>query len=235
MDYAALSPHVGAWALRDDQLGNSSLRGGAFNWGNIGSRISSALSSTGRWLYNAGNRFVHSNTFNQIKQGLRDSGVVQNAAHLAGETLNALTDIGRLKLQQDLENLRRKALGEEKASDQGDLKALIAALQAQMAAAPAPSVAAPAPMPAAPPAPIVPPPPPTAPTVIPTPPPPTVPPPREQITSSAPASPFEIPNTVEYAPSAKRRRKRPAPGNWRSRLNTIAGTGVTTSRRRMCY
>ncbi|QJC19254.1 pVI [Duck adenovirus 4] len=216
MDYTALSPHVGAWAMRDYHLGDSSLRGGAINWGNIGSRLSSALSSTGRWLYNQGNRFLQSNTFNQIKQGIHDSGVIRNAAGLAGETLNALTDIGRLKIQHDLEKLRRKATGEDQPASQAELQALIQALQAQMAAAPS-SVPAAAPVaPMAPPS--------AAPAMAPTSA-PVVPAPVAPVAAAA----------VDVPPPAKRRRKRPTYGRWRDRLNTLSGTGVTTHRRRMCY
>lgn len=201
MDYASLSPHVGSWALRDDLLGNSSLRGGAINWGNLGSRLSSALSSTGKWLYNAGNRFVHSGTFNQIKQGLKDSGVVRNAAQLAGETINALTDVGRLKLQQDIERLRRRALGEDAPPSQADLQAMIAALQAQLA-----SQSAPAEKPA----------PPTVPMTRPIP---------------EMATPVDRPTTLELGPPRpKRRRKRPAGWRGRLDSLTGTGVS-TASRR----
>ncbi|UKS51822.1 pVI [Falcon aviadenovirus A] len=222
MDYASLSPHVGSWSLRDEHLGDSSLRGGAINWGNIGSRLSSALSSTGRWLYNAGNRFVHSNTFNQIKQGIKDSGVIKNAANLAGETINALTDIGRLKLQQDLEKLRRKALGEEgPPPNTAELQALIAALQAQVANQ---SASQPTTMDL--------PPPPLVPTTRPIP--EMVTPVLPPVASSGPSLPVDTPTTLEYHPSIpKRRRKRP--GNWRGRLSSMTGSGVTTKSRRVCY
>lgn len=227
MDYAALSPHVGSWSLRDECFGDSSLRGGAINWGNVGSRLSSALSSTGRWLYNTGNRFLHSNTFNQIKQGIHDSGIVKNAASLAGETLNALTDIGRLKLQQDLEKLRRKALGEDGPPSQAELQNLIAALQSQLLSSSAPAPSAPTPstleMPV--PAPLVP-------TTRPIPEMVTqvLPP----VTSSGPSAPADVPTTLELGPPApKRRRKRP--GSWRMRLNSMTGSGVRTSSRRVCY
>lgn len=228
MDYAALSPHVGGWALRDGYLGDSSLRGGAINWSNVGSRLSSALGTAGRWMFNQGNRFLNSNTFGQIKQGFKDSGVIRNVANLAGETLGALTDIGRLKIQQDLEKLRRKALGEDGPATQAELQALIQALQAQVAAgesvpSTAPTVA------------------PSVPSEVPRP--TTRPIPemvtevRPPVTSSAPAVPeTDRPTTLEMRPPpAKRRRKRPAPGSWRSRLNTLSGNGVATSRRRMCY
>ncbi|AAC54911.1 pVI [Fowl aviadenovirus A] len=223
MDYAALSPHLGGWALRDHHIGDSSLRGGAINWGNLGSRITSALNSTGRWLYNTGNRFVHSNTFNQIKQGIQDSGVIRNVANLAGETLGALTDIGRLKLQQDLEKLRRKALGEEGPATQAELQALIQALQAQVAAGEPPAApAAPAPAP------------PLVPTTRPIP--EMVTEVKPPVTSSAPAVPVDVPTTLEMRPPPpKRRRKRARPGQWRARLDSLSGTGVATATRRMCY
>ncbi|WEW52971.1 pVI protein [Fowl aviadenovirus 4] len=227
MDYAALSPHVGSWALREHHLGTSTLRGGAINWSNVGSRLSSALSSTGRWLYNTGNRFVHSNAFNQIKQGLKDSGIVRNVASLAGETLGALTDIGRLKLQQDLEKLRRKALGEEGPATQAELQSLIQALQAQLAAGAEVSPQGSAHVPQTVPAPPVP-----TTRLIPE----MVTEVNPPITSSAPAVPVvDVPTTLEMPPPAKRRRKRARAGSWRARLNTLSGTGVNVSSRRLCY
>ncbi|APY28353.1 minor capsid protein precursor [Psittacine aviadenovirus B] len=220
MDYAVLSPHIGSWALRDHHLGDSSLRGGAINWGNLGSRISSALSTTGRWLYNQGNRFVHSNAFNQFKQGVKDSGIIRNVGNLAGETVNALADIGRLRLQQDLEKLRRKALGEEgPPASQAELLSLIQALQAQLASGQSGAPAAE-----------------SVPTV------PTTRPIPSMVTevhsSSTPAVPLPVqdaPATLEYRPPIKRRRKRARDSSWRNRLDSLTGTGVRTSSRRMCY
>lgn len=223
MDYAALSPHVGSWALRDDHLGDSSLRGGAVNWSSLGSRLSSALSSTGRWLVNTGNRFVHSNTFQQLKQGIQDSGVIRNAANLAGETLNSLADIGRLKLQQDIERLRRKALGEEGPANQAELLALIQALQAQVAAGQGSNTSPPA-APAGPATPEVPM------TLV-----PTTRPIPEMVTEVRPPPAANTPSTLEYLPTRDRRRKRPRPANWRARLNAISGSGVATTSKRMCY
>lgn len=225
MDYTALSPHVGSWALRDDVHGNSSIRGGAINWGNLGSRISSALGSTGRWLSNAGTRFLNSNTFQQIKQGVKDSGVIKNAANLAGDTVNSLLDIGKLKLQQDLENLRRKALGEQGPPNVAELQALIAALQSQLNAS----------SPAAPPTN-------TAPMV------PTTRPIPELVTEVRPnttqvveppvtSSSAAVPSTLDLPPPhrAKRPRKRPRVGTWRTRLDSMTGSGVHYLKKRMCY
>lgn len=220
MDYAALSPHVGSWAIREDIYGNSSIRGGAINWGNIGSRISSALGTTGRWLGNVGNRFVNSNTFNQIKQGIRDSGVIKNAANLAGETVNGLIDIGKLKLQHDLENLRRKAIGENTQHSVEELKSLIASLQAQLGSSEPHKNTS------------------TTHNLRPT----TRPIPEmameignsgvePQINSSSPS----VPSTLDIPPPAKRPRKKPRYGSWRQRLNTMTGSGVNVSSRRMCY
>lgn len=231
MDYAALSPHVGGWSLREDYLGDSGMRGGAINWGNLGSRLSSALGTAGRWIHTQGNRFLHSNTFGQIKQGFKDSGVVRNVANLAGETIGALTDIGRLKLQQDLEKLRRKVLGEDGPATQAELQSLIQALQAQAAAGTSP--AEPAAGPAASP--------PLRPTTRPIP--EMVTEVRPPVTSSAPAVPEpDRPTTLEMPPPPPppptrrtNRRKRPAPGSWRTRLNRISGTGVASSTKRICY
>nr|WGL40804.1 capsid protein precursor pVI [Tawny frogmouth aviadenovirus A] len=233
MDYAMLAPHVGSWALRDERIGNSSMRGGAINWSNLGSRISSALGTAGRWAYNAGNRFYHSNTFQQFKQGLKDSGIVESAGNLVGQTLGALTDIGRQKLQQDLERLRRRALGEDgPAASAGELQALIAALQQQAnTPVPLPETSASA-EPAAP----------LVPTTRPIPEMVTEvrgdkPQTLEYIHPSTRPTTLEMPVPAETsAPPAKRRRKRARPsGNWRSRLDSLSGSGVRTSMRRLCY
>ncbi len=217
-------------------MGDSSIRGGAINWGNFGSRLGSALSSTGRWLYNQGNRFVHSNTFKNFKQGVHDSGIIQNVGNLAGETLNALTDIGRLKLQQDLEKLRRKALGEDGPPSQAELQQLIAALQTQLG--PPPTVAPPPPPPAQTLQPQMQPPNegvplPLFPTTRPIP--EMVTPVLPPLTSTAPAVPADVPTTLEYNVPSKRPRKRARPGSWRNHLSNLSGRGVITSKRRMCY
>ncbi|BBJ21547.1 capsid protein precursor pVI [Crane-associated adenovirus 1] len=218
MDYGLLSPHIGTWALQDDHLGNSSLRGGAINWSSIGSRITSALNSTGRWLANTGNRFIHSNTFNQIKQGLKDSGIVQNAAQIAGEAVAGLTEIGRLKLQQEIEQLRNKVLNNNKQSSEQDLAQLLELLRStksndQKDNAQSEQV----------------------PSTYPSP---------SNFTKDI-KDPMQnvsnIPSTLEYVdPSIRRvnmpyRRHRKRPANWRNRLNTLSGNGVNTSVKRVCY
>lgn len=227
MDYAALSPHVGSWALRDDVHGNSSIRGGAINWGSLGSRISSALGSTGRWLSNVGNRFLQSNTFQQIKQGVNDSGVIKNAATLAGDTVNSLLDIGRLKLQNDLENLRRKALGEQGPPNTAELQALIAALQSQLNGNAPQNNSTHTP---------------TSTPIV-----PTTRPIPELVTEVRPntslpvveppvtSSSASVPSTLDLPPPRKRAKKRPRYSSWRSRLDSMKGSGVRTLTKRMCY
>ncbi|UVZ42954.1 pVI [Siadenovirus carbocapituli] len=108
--YSSLAPRLGQTTFTAATIGSTELRGGKINWGSLGSSLSNAFKTTGRFLGNQVSRFAKSQTFQDIKRGLHDSGLVRNVAGLAGDTLNSLVDIGRLKLENDLYNLRRKAL-----------------------------------------------------------------------------------------------------------------------------
>lgn len=108
--YSSLAPRIGQTTFAASSIGSADLRGGKINWGSLGSSISNAFRTTGRFLGSTASRFAKSQTFQDIKRGIHDSGLVRNVAGLAGDTLNALVDVGKLKLENELYNLRRKAL-----------------------------------------------------------------------------------------------------------------------------
>lgn len=108
--YTNLAPRLGQTTLTASSIGSVELRGGKINWGSLGSSISSALRNTGRYLKNAVSRFKNSQVYSDIKKGLQDSGVARNVAGLAGETLNSLVDIGRMKVENELDKLRDRVL-----------------------------------------------------------------------------------------------------------------------------
>ncbi|ADP30821.1 pVI [Skua adenovirus 1] len=108
--YSNLAPRLGQNSFASYPVGATELRGGKINWGSLGSSIFNSIKNTGRFLGNAASRFAKSQAFQDIKQGINDSGLVRNIAGLAGETLNSLVDIGRLKVDSELQKLRDKAL-----------------------------------------------------------------------------------------------------------------------------
>ncbi|ACH89473.1 pVI protein [Raptor adenovirus 1] len=108
--YSNLAPRLGQTSFATYSVGSTELRGGKINWGSLGSSISNAFKTTGRFLGNAASRFAKSQAFQDIKQGLNDSGLVRNIAGLAGDTLSSLVDIGRIKVDSELQKLRDKAL-----------------------------------------------------------------------------------------------------------------------------
>lgn len=108
--YSSLAPRLGQTPFSTSTVGTAELRGGKINWGSLGSSISNAFRNTGRFIGQAASKFAKSQTFQDIKKGLHDSGLVRNVAGLAGDTLSSLVDIGRVKLDSELQKLRNKAL-----------------------------------------------------------------------------------------------------------------------------
>lgn len=108
--YSNLAPRLGQSAFAASAIGTAELRGGKINWGSLGSSISNAFRNTGRFLSNAASRFGRSQAYADIKKGLEDSGIVKNVAGLAGEALNSLVDIGRIKVENELQKLRNRVL-----------------------------------------------------------------------------------------------------------------------------
>ncbi|AFV70641.1 pVI [Bovine adenovirus 6] len=126
MAFARLAPHCGLTPVYGHTVGICDLRGG-FSWSSLGNSLTSGLKHVGSFLSNTAQRIANSEGFQQAKQGLLQSGVLENAGNLAGNTLNSLIDIGRIKLEQDLQKLKNKALGNESVS-QEQLAQLLAAL-----------------------------------------------------------------------------------------------------------
>ena len=126
MAFARLAPHCGLTPVYGHTVGICDLRGG-FSWSSLGSSLSSGLKNVGSFLSNTAQKISNSEGFQQAKQGLLQSGILENVGNLAGNTLNSLVDIGRIKLEQDLQKLKNKALGGENVS-QEQIAQLIAAL-----------------------------------------------------------------------------------------------------------
>lgn len=110
MAYARLAPHCGLAPVYGQMIGNSEMLGG-FSWSSFGNSLSSGLSRLGSYIGTTARRVGASQGFQQAKQGFLNSGVLENVGALAGQTVSTLTDIGRLKLDQELSKLREKALG----------------------------------------------------------------------------------------------------------------------------
>lgn len=108
--YSNLAPRLGHNTFATISVGSAELRGGKINWGSLGSSISNALRTTGRFLGQTASKFANSRTLQDIKAGINDSGLVRNVAGLAGQTLNSLVDIGRLKVESELDKLRNRVL-----------------------------------------------------------------------------------------------------------------------------
>lgn len=108
--YSSLAPRLGQTSFAASSIGTADLRGGKINWGSLGSSLSNAFKSTTKYIGNAASKFAKSQAYQDIKKGIHDSGLVRNVAGLAGDALNSLVDIGRMKLENDLLNLRRKAM-----------------------------------------------------------------------------------------------------------------------------
>lgn len=111
MAFQRLAPHSGLAPLYgSNALGTSALRGG-FSWASLGTSIGNAFHRTGQFLGHTAHRIGSSQAFQQAKRGFLDSGVINSAAALAGDAVNSLVDIGRLKMESDLNRLREKAMG----------------------------------------------------------------------------------------------------------------------------
>ncbi|QEJ80758.1 pVI protein [Amniota adenovirus 1] len=108
--FSRLAPHKGMFPVMGVSIGNSDMRGG-FSWGGLFSGISSGLSRVGNFIGSSAKQIGNSQAFQQVKNGVIQSGVLENAGNLAGSAVSGLVDIGRLKLERDLDRLREKAIG----------------------------------------------------------------------------------------------------------------------------
>lgn len=208
MAYARLAPHCGLVPVYGQQIGNSGMMGG-FSWSSFGNSLSSGLSRLGSFLGTTAKRVGASQGFQQAKQGFLNSGVLENVGALAGQTVSTLTDIGRLKLDQELNKLREKALGNQQQQQQQLTQEQIAQLLA--------NVPVTIPAAAVPPAATLPP----------------VAPPVTQPERGVALGPVreERPVAVPGAPRRKRKRVR----GWGSALEDMLGQGVGYSSKRFCY
>lgn len=128
------------------------MRGG-FSWANFGSALSSGIGKLGNFVGQTAKQIGNSEAFKQAKQGFLQSGVIENAGQLAGQAVSSLVDIGRLKLESDLQRLRDKVTSGQAPNAQDQLLELLKAAQQQQqqqqqqAPAPPPSSSNTAPLP----------------------------------------------------------------------------------------
>lgn len=217
--FARLAPHCGLQPVYGSRIGTSDMRGG-FSWSSLGSSLSSGLSKIGNFVTSTAKQIGNSEAFKQAKQGLLQSGVLENAGQLAGQTISSLVDIGRMKVEQDLQKLRDKiAHQNENPISQEQLMQLLAA-----ASAPKPTEEVTVPLP--PPVPVNP-----SPTPVPTPLP--MPVPEAQTPVTLPYFPPEDKGPLQGPPAKRRKRRRPT--GWGAALDSLVGSGVTFSSRRMCH
>lgn len=113
------------------------MRGG-FSWANFGSALSSGIGKLGNFVGQTAKQIGNSEAFKQAKQGFLQSGVIENAGQLAGQAVSSLVDIGRLKLESDLQRLRDKVTSGQAPNTQDQLLELLKAAQQQQQQAPAP-------------------------------------------------------------------------------------------------
>lgn len=220
MAFARLAPHCGLTPVYGLRVGNSDMRGG-FSWSSLGSSLSSGLSRLGNFVSNTARQIGNSQAFQQAKAGFLQSGILENAGQLAGQTVSSLVDIGRLKLEQDLQKLRDRVLSQQEAQapplTQEQLAELLAAVNTSKAPV----------------------------TVTPSPPVETVPVepvPPEQI--AVPLGPYQPPEPAPIVvepevqvdvPPRRRGRKRRRVTGWGSALDGMLGDGVRYGRQRYCY
>lgn len=211
--FARLAPHCGLQPIYGSRIGTSDMRGG-FSWSSLGSSLSSGLSKLGNFVTNTAKSIGNSEAYKQAKQGLLQSGVLENAGQLAGQTLNSLVDIGRLKLEYDLQKLRDKVAPQsEQNLTQEQLMQLLAAANTLPNQPPKQEVTVPLPPPIA-------------------------------VSPSAPTeTDAQRPSVLPYfppeekgaqGPPSKRRKRRRASG-WGAALDNLVGSGVSFSSRRFCH
>lgn len=221
--FARLAPHCGLQPVYGTRIGTSDMRGG-FSWSSLGSSLSSGLSKIGNFVTSTAKQIGNSEAFKQAKQGLLQSGVLENAGQLAGQTINSLVDIGRLKLEHDLQKLRDKVVSQNENVTQEQLAQLLAAMN-QTPKNEEIAVPMPQPIPVNPP----------APAPIPTPIPAPLPMPIPEVIDRPTPLPYFPPEDKEIqAPPQKRRKRRRASG-WGAALDNLVGSGVSFSSRRMCH
>lgn len=148
--FAHLAPRCGLEPVYGFSVGTNVMRGG-FSWANFGSALSSGIGKLGNFVGQTAKQIGNSEAFKQAKQGFLQSGVIENAGQLAGQAVSSLVDIGRLKLESDLQRLRDKVTSGQTPNNQDQLLELLKAAQQQQqqqqAPAPPPPSANAAPLP----------------------------------------------------------------------------------------
>ncbi|UJZ92511.1 pVI protein [Barthadenovirus sternae] len=211
MAFARLAPHCGLTPVYGIRVGNSDMRGG-FSWSSLGNSLSSGLNKIGNFVTNTAKQIGSSQAFQQAKTGFLRSGILENAGQLAGQAVSSLVDIGRLKLENDIQKLRDKVLSEQQGQapplTQEQLMQLLAAANSSKS----PITVTPAPQP----------------EPIPNEPSPDIP------VALGPYIPPDQPPSIPE-PSRKRLRKRKRVTGWGAALNGMLGDGVNFEKKRYCY
>lgn len=211
MAFARLAPHCGLTPVYGIRVGNSDIRGG-FSWSSLGNSISSGLSKIGNFVSNTAKQIGSSQAFQQAKNGFLQSGIIENAGQLAGQAVSSLVDIGRLKLEHDIQKLRDKVLSEQ----QGQAPPLTNEQLMQLLAA---ANASKSPV-----------------TVTPAPPVDTLPIEPEPSADIPVALGPYIPTEQSSSHSNRKRfRKRKRVSGWGAALDGMIGDGVNFEKRRYCY
>ncbi|QLD29005.1 pVI [Red-eared slider adenovirus 1] len=124
--FANMSPTLGnntisAWmgpAYPSDPYGGVMQMSGGGIWGNLANSFKSSLSSFGKTLstgFNYGvqglRQFGNSDTWRDIKAGVKESGVLQNLGQIGAQSINTLIDVANMKAQMGLEQVKRDVLG----------------------------------------------------------------------------------------------------------------------------
>ncbi|WGZ76469.1 MAG: pVI protein [Agile wallaby adenovirus 1] len=222
MAFARLAPHCGLTPVYGHTVGVCDMRGG-FSWSSLGNSLSSGLRTFGSFLSSTANKIGNSTAFQQAKQGFLNSGIVENAGALAGQTLNSLVDIGRLKVEHDLQRLRDQAINKASTAAANSMNLTQEQLAQLLAANQSPNEILPI----------------TTPSVLPSQ--PSVLPPQPQPEPMIiPYDPITQPQPVPVAvvdeteiPFKRRKRKRVS--GWGALLSNMTGDGVRTSTSRYCF
>lgn len=211
MAFARLAPHCGLQPVYGSRIGNSDMRGG-FSWSNFGASLSSGLSKLGSFIASSARKIGNSQAFQQAKSGILQSGVLENLGQLAGQTVSSLVDIGKLKVENDLQKLRERVAGSQVPENPPMTQEQLAQLVAAMSASKTPVVPAE-----------------------------VVVDPAQEVPATLQAPPLP-PDPVTAEPVVRtpvavsnRRRKRRRTTSWGSMLDGITGDGVRFARRRYCY
>lgn len=111
-DFTLLAPHYGTRPITSFHIGNSSLSGGAINWGNIWSGIKSIGSNVKSWSDKAWN----SSTGQMLRQKLKDTNVQEKLVDTLASGVHGALDIANQQLQKAI-NKRLDPIPEAETTD----------------------------------------------------------------------------------------------------------------------